>query len=293
MLTSSAPSASPSSSPVASYPRGHRAAPFIKWAGGKSRLLSQIEPWLPASYNHYHEPFLGGGAMFFHLQPRTASLSDINPRLVETWRVIRDQPAQLIDRLAHHEARHNSQYFYEARTRFNGARGMDSVDRAALFIYLNKTCFNGLYRENRRGEFNVPLGSYAAPNVCDATGIEAASTALQGADLKTEAFDAVLDRAASGDLVYFDPPYVPVSATSSFTSYVGGGFDANLQQRLVSVFDELVRRGCHVLLSNSDTPVSRQLYSRFRVVGIQAGRSINSRADRRGAVGEILVVGGV
>ncbi len=268
-----------------------RPSPFIKWAGGKARLIAQFEPWLPAQYNHYHEPFVGGGAMFFHLQPREATLSDANPRLTETYRVIRDRPEELIDRLAHHQKRHGKQYYYEARTRFNGARGMTEVDRAGLFVYLNKTCFNGLYRENRRGEFNVPIGSYVSPNVCDADSIMAASFALQSADIRTTGFESVLERAQPGDLVYFDPPYVPVSTTSSFTSYIGAGFDAGLQQRLIDVFGKLVERGCHVLLSNSDTPVTREMYKRWHVVDIRAGRSINSRSDKRGAVGEVLVVG--
>ena len=264
-------------------------SPFLKWAGGKARLITQFAPYFPESFNRYHEPFLGGGAVFFHLQPEQASLSDLNGRLVECYRVIRDEPAALMAKLDEHRRRHNHQYFYEARTRFNQARGMTAVDRAALFIYLNKTCFNGLYRENSRGEFNVPVGSYTDPAVYDESLILSVSQSLKGVEIHNEGFEGVLSRAQSGDLVYFDPPYVPVSATSSFTSYTGAGFDTSLQERLARVFDELSRRGAYVMLSNSDAPLVRDLYAGWRVVEIRASRSINSRGTGRGDVGEVLV----
>jgi DNA adenine methylase len=279
------------SSVEASLPSVVGPSPFLKWAGGKSRLLAQFEPFFPEHFERYHEPFLGGGAVFFHLRPEQASLSDLNGRLVACYRVIRDEPGALMERLDDHRRRHNRQYFYEARTRFNGARNMTDLDRAALFIYLNKTCFNGLYRENSRGEFNVPLGSYVDPAVYDPSTIEAVSQALQGVELRNEGFEGVAERAQAGDLVYFDPPYVPMSATSSFTNYTGAGFDLRLQERLAQLFDTLSRRGVYVMLSNSDTPVVRELFAGWRVESIRAGRSINSRGSGRGEVGEVLVCG--
>lgn len=269
--------------------RGSVASPFLKWAGGKSRLLEQYAHLFPEDYGAYHEPFLGGGAVFFHLRPEQAALSDLNPRLIETWRVIRDQPQALMDRLEAHRMRHTAAYYYQARQRFNLPRGVDAVDRAALFIYLNKTCFNGLYRENRRGEFNVPVGRYVNPGVYDPMNIVAVSRSLQGVDLFHQGFDGVLERAESGDLVYFDPPYVPLSATSSFTNYLQSGFDMSLQIRLAQVFAELARRGCAVMLSNSDTPAVRELYAGWRIDRVMAPRSISMRASARGPVGEVLV----
>jgi DNA adenine methylase len=265
------------------------ASPFLKWVGGKGRLLDQLLAHVPASWETYHEPFLGGGAMFFRLAPERAVLSDMNPRLVECWQVVRDQPHALIDRLAHHRSRHNPHYYYEARTRFNHARNQSAVDRAALFIYLNKTCFNGLYRENRRGEFNVPAGSYRDPSVFQESQLLAVHEVLQGVEILHGGFQGVLDRAQPGDLVYFDPPYVPLSATSSFTGYVQGGFDLGMQQELARLFFQLSRRGCAVMLSNSDCEVVRELYRGWRMERVMAPRAINARGDRRGAIPEVLV----
>jgi DNA adenine methylase len=285
----SSSSRSAGSMPATSTATEQVPSPFLKWAGGKTRLISQFAPYFPEHFNRYHEPFLGGGAVFFHLQPEDAVLSDLNGRLVECYRVIRDEPSALMEKLDEHRRRHNHQYFYEARTRFNQARGMTAVDRAALFIYLNKTCFNGLYRENSRGEFNVPVGSYSDPAVYDASLILSVSRVLQGVEIRNEGFESVLARAERGDLVYFDPPYVPVSSTSSFTSYTGAGFDTSLQERLAHVLDELSRRGVYVMLSNSDAPLVRDLYAGWRVIDIRAPRSINSRGTGRGDVGEVLV----
>jgi DNA adenine methylase len=267
-------------------------APFIKWVGGKTRLLEQLEGFFPVDFARYHEPFVGGGAVFFRVQPRRAMLSDVNPRLVNAWRAVRDQPWDVIDRLEHHRQRHEAPYYYAARTRFNRGEGLQPLDQAALFIYLNKTCFNGLYRENRRGEFNVPVGRYTNPGVYDIANILAVSERLQGVDLRVGSFETVLERAEPGDFIYFDPPYVPVSATSSFTGYVGAGFDHRLQERLRDVFGALVDRGCSVVLSNSDCEYVRELYGAWRVETVEAPRSINSRGDRRGAVNEVVVMGG-
>lgn len=265
-------------------------APFLKWVGGKTRLLQQFETLLPDDWGRYHEPFLGGGAVFFHLDPDRARVSDINGRLVETYRAIRDELPRLMELLAGHRERHDKAYYYRQRQRLNAPRGLDEVERAALFVYLNKTCFNGLYRENRRGEFNVPMGRYSNPSVFDPDNLASVSRVLQRTEIECAPFTSVLDHAEPGDFVYFDPPYVPISATSSFTGYAAGGFDEDLQVRLAHTFDELARRGCMVMLSNSDCDFVRELYAGWRIENVQAPRSINSRADRRGAIGEVAVL---
>lgn len=264
-------------------------APFLKWVGGKTRLLGQLDELFPAEFEHYHEPFVGGGAVFFHLAPPTATLSDINGRLIETYRAVRDDVDGLIDRLEHHRRRHNRAYYYQARTRLNAPRGLDAIDRAALFMYLNKTCFNGLYRENRSGEFNVPMGRYKDPSIYDEARLHAASRRLQQVDLRIDGFAGVVDRAQEGDFVYFDPPYVPLNATSSFTGYAKGGFDVDMQVQLAQTFDALAKRGVYVMMSNSNAPLVHELYAGWRIDKVMAPRSINSRSDKRGAIAEVVV----
>lgn len=266
-----------------------RPTPFIKWVGGKTKLLDQFMPLFPARFETYHEPFVGGGAVFFGLRPHTAVLSDINPRLVETWTVLREDPEALIRELDRLRAHHGRDTYYSARSRFNARSAETAAERAALFIYLNKTCYNGLYRENTRGEFNVPVGRYTEPTVYDAANLMAVSRALQPVTIRCEAFSEVLDRANPGDLVYFDPPYVPISSTSRFTGYHASGFDADLQVALARLFTMLARRGVYVMLSNSDAPFVRELYAGYSIHDIQAPRSINSKSDARGPVREVLV----
>lgn len=266
-------------------------APFLKWAGGKARLIEQFQPYFPQEFGRYHEPFIGGGALYFHLQPEDAVISDVNERLISAYTAIRDELPALMERLELHAKKHSRDHYYRCRERFNQARSMSNVERAALMIYLNKTCFNGLYRENRRGEFNVPIGSYVNPTVFREENLIAVSQQLQHTDIRVQSFEHVLKTAQAGDFVYFDPPYVPLSATSSFTSYVGAGFDLQMQQRLAEVFTELAHRGCYVFLSNSDSPVVRELYRGWRMETVRAGRAINSKASGRNAVNELLVIG--
>lgn len=264
-------------------------SPFLKWVGGKGRLLEQIAPHLPTQFETYHEPFVGGGAVFFKLRPSSAVISDVNPRLIECYQSIRDRPLELIDRLDAHRRAHSQDHYYASRARMNSQADRAPIDRAALFIYLNKTCYNGLYRENSRGEFNVPMGRYDAPSVYDAEHLMAVSRSLANVDIRNEPFSEVLDRARPGDFVYFDPPYVPVSRTASFTGYHASGFDAELQSALARLFATLSRRGVYVMLSNSDCPFVRELYKGWCIETIMASRAINSRADARGAVREVLV----
>lgn len=267
-----------------------KALPFLKWAGGKRRLLEQYEAYFPKEYNRYHEPFIGGGACFFHLSPEQAVISDINHRLIDTYTALRDDLDGLLSRLHEHRKRHSKKHYYACRDEFNQGAALWTTDRAALMIYLNKTCFNGLYRENSKGYFNVPMGNYKSPKIFNEDNLLAVHRQLQGVDIHQGGFDGVLERAEEGDLIFFDPPYVPISETSSFTNYSKGGFDADKQRALAEVFRQLAERGCHVMLSNSDCGFVRELYKEWRIIEVMAPRSINSRASGRGAISEVLVL---
>ena len=263
--------------------------PFLKWAGGKGRLISQYEPFLPAVIDTSYEPFLGGGAVFFHLSGRVrrAVLGDINPELVNVYRCVRDEVDLLIRHLRDHQRWHCPDYYYTVR----GRQQLGTpVERAARLIYLNKTCYNGLYRENSQGHFNVPVGRYKNPAICDAYLLRLASTALQIAEIHTFSFDHLLDQSLTPqDFVYFDPPYHPISPTSSFTGYSRYGFTGADQSDLAQVFRTLAARGQRAMLSNSDCEFVRELYSGFTLHNIQASRAINSRAGRRGKINELLI----
>ena len=268
------------------------ASPFLKWAGGKGRLLPPLLPLLPPAVERrlHIEPFMGGAALFFHRRPKRAVLADLNRDLVETYLAVRDEPEALIEALRPLAAEHDQARYYERRQRYNEGRGLRRVERAALFVYLNKTCFNGLHRVNRKGEFNVPFGRYKNPRVLDAEGIRRASAALQGVDIRCEGFEQVLRYARPGDFVYFDPPYLPVSETANFTSYAREGFGPAEHERLRDVFAELDRRGCKVMLSNSDAPLVRALYRGYRIERVAAARAISCNGRGRGAVTELVVL---
>jgi len=258
--------------------------------GGKGRLLPELLARLPVSFADYHEPFIGGGAVFFALSttrgPGRSSLSDANPALIEVYRALRDDVDGVIAALRLH--RYDRDHYY--RVRAQRPEALTLAERAARVIYLNKTCYNGLYRENRAGQFNVPFGRYANPTICDEPNLRAASAVLQGVDIACRPFPTVLDAARPGDFVYFDPPYVPVSATANFTAYNRHGFGPDDQRRLRDVFAALAGRGVRAMLSNSDTPLVRELYAGFRVEQVFAARAVNSRANGRGKVAEVLVL---
>jgi DNA adenine methylase len=263
--------------------------PIVKWAGGKHRLLGELLPRTPKTYLRYFEPFVGGGALFFGLRPAAAFLSDLNVALMDTYRAVRDDVEAVIAELAIHRAHHDDDYYYAMRDVWNQGGEERVAARAASFIYLNKTCYNGLWRVNSHGGFNVPMGRYVNPPILDEDGLRAASRALRDAHLDTGGFERVLDDARAGDFIYFDPPYDPVSDTSDFTSYTAGRFGKPEQERLAEVFRELHGRGCGVMLSNSDTPFVHRLYAGFKVERVSCNRAINSRADARGAVFEVIV----
>ena len=258
--------------------------PFLKWAGGKAKLAPEILARFPERFGRYYEPFLGGGAIFFSLGPRLATLSDLNAELIATYVAIRDNVDRVIEALVPHQA--NEEHYYAVRALSTQTLG--PVEVAARTIYLNRTCYNGLYRVNSRGQFNVPFGRYANPRVVNPENLHAVSAVLQGVELLHQSVFEIGDQARPGDLVYFDPPYDPVSPTASFTSYAGT-FGREEQLRLFELFRELARRGVHVVLSNSDTPFIRGLYHAFKIETVYCRRAINSRADRRGPVTEVLV----
>lgn len=267
--------------------------PIVKWAGGKTQLLGELLARRPLRIRRYFEPFLGGGAMFFRLAPRRAVLSDRNDDLMNTYRCVAWKVEAVIKRLLAHGDKHCDDYYYEIRERWNDGKSLASdIDRAAAFIYMNKTCYNGLYRVNQKGLFNVPVGRYAAPRVCDPTTLRLASRVLQRAELNTGHFAEQLDEAEAGDFVYFDPPYDPVTETARFTSYTSSCFGDDDQRELAELARSLTERGVNVMLSNSDTPFIRSLYSGFDIDRVEAIRAINSKSSRRGAIGELIITNG-
>lgn len=265
-----------------------RAKPFIKWAGGKSQLMPKIAKRFPAKeeIGRYFEPFLGGAAVFFYIGHPRSFLSDSNSDLVELYQVVQQDVEELIEALQVHK--NDREYYY--RIRSQSPSGLTRPKRAARLIFLNKTCFNGLYRVNSRGQFNVPFGRYKNPAICDAEGLRAASLALQKAEIAHEDFESVLSRARQKDFIYFDPPYHPINKTSSFTSYTSGRFGEEEQRRLAETFRQLAARGCFVMLSNSDTQLIRELYRGFHIHKIQANRAINSKPEARGKITELLIL---
>jgi DNA adenine methylase len=267
--------------------------PFLKWVGGKGQLLPELTERVKKAgkFGRYHEPFVGGGALFFELVrqkmlgSKQAYLSDNNTDLITAYEGVRNHVDELIAKLKVHRAKHSKEYFYEMRAHVPSDRSAQT----ARIIYLNKSCFNGLYRVNSRGLFNVPFGDYKNPAICDEEVLRAASAALKHAKLDVRHFQTVVDVAERGDLVYFDPPYHPTSKTSSFTSYEKSGFGEDSQRLLADVMQHLDDKGVKVLLSNSYTDLVRSLYKGFKIDQVLAKRSVNSRADGRGKIAEALV----
>ena len=261
------------------------AKPFLKWAGGKRQLLPHLAEHAPAKQFVYHEPFLGGGALFFHLQPKKAFLTDSNVRLIRTYQGVRDQVENVIDELS--SFKHSKSFFQKMRAR--SIDGASDSEVAAWFIYLNRTSFNGLYRVNSKNVFNVPIGRYKNPTICNAELLRACSLALRSAVLSVADFSSVVDRVKRGHFVYLDPPYVPLTTTSHFTSYTSTGFGDADQVRLRDVATKLKKRGASVLISNSSAPRVHELYRDFERKVLAARRNVNNRGDGRGPVPELLI----
>lgn len=268
--------------------RNERPTPFLKWAGGKGQLLAQMTRYFPEDLGRYHEPFLGGGAVFFYLSPREAILSDSNPELIHAYRMVRNNLGVLMTSLDVHKARAaEKSYFYDVRMMCPD--NLSPASRAARMIFLNKTCFNGLYRVNSKGRFNVPFGGYRHPTLYGRN-LQLASTALQSAQLHAEDFRLACKRPGRGDFVYLDPPYHPLSETSAFTDYTREGFGRRDQEDLAAIYRALDHRGCKVMLSNSSTPWLRELYQEYYQVTLKAKRAINCKGTGRGAIDELLVM---
>lgn len=271
--------------------------PFVKWVGGKRQLLKQFRDrnfYPPEKFDstkgRYFEPFVGGGAVFFDLLPEKAFLSDLNFELVTTYNVIKDDVENLIKLLKKHD--HNKEYFLKVRAK--KVEKLSPLQVASRFIYLNRACFNGMYRVNSKGGFNVPFGDNKNPLICDEVNLRKISGALKNVEIKHQDYKQVLKKAKKGDFIYFDPPYHPVSKTAAFTAYTANGFSEKDQIELRDAFLELSNRGCFVMLSNSDAPFINEIYSEIekngiRISKVEAGRAINSKGDGRGKVVEVLV----
>jgi len=269
--------------------------PFVKWAGGKTQLLKDLEENSPPKFGTYYEPFLGGGAFFFHLYKQkriqNAVLSDMNKDLISLYSVIQNSVDELIYELQSESFANKKEAFYKIRNDFNTAKLHDdkSILQCARLIYLNKTCFNGLYRVNSRGEFNVPFGRYKSPLILDEENLRAVSEALSCAKISHCDFSESVKQATKGDFIYFDPPYHPLTKSADFTAYTKTGFPFEQQKKLAKIFCDLDGRGCFVLESNSATGIIYNLYNEYRITEVYAIRAISSNGATRGKIPEYLI----
>lgn len=263
------------------------ASPFLKWVGGKTQLLPALLNYSPARFNTYIEPFVGGGALFFALQPAKAVLADSNPELINCYTVVRDRVEDLVAMLSNYP--YSEEFYYRVRTEVPE----DALRRAARLIYLNRTCYNGLYRVNKQGQFNVPFGRYTNPVICDAERLRAASYALRNAELRWADYQDTLRMfARPGDFIYIDPPYHPVSQYSDFKRYTAEFFYTEDQRRLAHNVKRLAEQGCYVLVSNSYCDFILDIYEGCKIVEVSARRNINKDPQKRGEVKEVLIVCG-
>ncbi len=272
------------------------ARPFVKWVGGKGRLVSELTKYLPETYRDYYEPFVGGGAIFFSLNPKRAYINDLNLVLITLYTFIKNDVQRVILSLEKLELEYHSlssledkkALFLQKRAEFNELAN-DSFEKSILLIFLNKTCFNGMYRENSKGGFNVPFGKHDNPTICDKINLIATSNSLKHVTITHSSYEVLTAKAKTDDFIYFDPPYHPLNTTSSFTSYQAGGFSAEDQEKLRDEFKRLSDIGCKVMLSNSDSALINKLYEDFNIHKIYAARAINSKGDGRGKILEVLV----
>lgn len=268
-------------------------SPILKWVGGKRQLLSEIIPLIDESCDNYVEPFIGGGAVLFRLQPKKAIINDYNTELINVYRTVRDDLDGLVALLKKHEKYNSSDYYYEVRAldRTPDFDKMSDSEKAARIIYLNKTCYNGLYRVNSLGQFNSPYGKYKNPNIVNEVVLRAISKYLNGNEISIRSGDYkdVLNDIEKNSFVYLDPPYMPISSSSSFTGYTEGGFGYDKQVELKEECDKLNSKGVHFLQSNSDCEEIRELYKAYRIKVVKANRAINSDAKKRGQINEVLI----
>ncbi|PIR37159.1 MAG: modification methylase [Alphaproteobacteria bacterium CG11_big_fil_rev_8_21_14_0_20_39_49] len=267
-------------------------SPVVKWVGGKRQLLHEIEKHIPKKFGIYYEPFIGGGSVLFHLQPKHSVINDYNEELINLYKTIRKNPDELIEDLKKHI--NDEEYYYKTRALDRSANmynKLSDIEKASRIIFLNKTCYNGLFRVNSSGEFNSPFGRYKNPNIINDVTIRAVSNYFKNNNIKilNADYKDSLSDAKKGDFVYFDPPYDPVSDSSNFTGYTKTGFGKNEQERLKNVCDELNKKGVNFLLSNSSTSYIKDLYKNYNIITVNAKRSINSKKDGRGEVTELLI----
>lgn len=267
--------------------------PFTKWTGGKRQLLGELRSYMPETYGRYFEPFVGGGALFFDLAPEKAVINDFNEELINAYRQIKNNPAELINLLIKHKENNSKEYYLELRSVDRDGRisRMTEVERAARILYMLRVDFNGLYRVNSKNQFNVPYGRYKNPKIVDVDLLYQISEYLNENDieiLQTDFAEAVKD-AQTGDFVYFDPPYIPLNETSSFTSYTHEGFSYEEQVRLRDTFKELTERGVYAMLSNSSSPLVEELYKDFNIYFVEAQRTNGAKSSSRGKISEIIV----
>lgn len=271
--------------------RVEKPKPFIKWAGGKRQLIKDLLNHKPDHFNIYFEPFIGGGALFFETQPVKAYISDINPDLINVYQVIKNNVEDLIKDLKKYK--YDEDFFYKVRNldRTRRYESYTDVKRASRFIYLNKTCFNGLYRVNSKGHNNVPFGKYDNPKIIDAENLRLCSKALQNTAINAGSFLLIEHIAEAGDFVYFDPPYVPISRTSYFTSYSKDGFGEQEQKELRNLFNRLTKRGVYCMLSNSYVEEVLEMYKEYKddIHTVSATRIINCKSENRGKIKEVII----
>lgn len=264
---------------------------FIKWAGGKTQLIEQFKPFFPKKIDRYFEPFVGSGAVFFyvkkHFNPRKILLSDINDELINCFQVVRNDVDKLVLLLIQHKSYHSIRHYYEVRRK--DPKKLSKVEAAARFIYLDKTCYNGLYRVNAKGHFNVPIGRHKNPAIVDEKSLREASSMLKRVAIKAMPFEKVVYFVGRGDFIYMDPPYYPLSKTSSFTNYSKFKFLEKEQKKLAETFKKLDKRGCLLMLSNNDHPFIRGLYKGYNIRVVQAKRFISCNGKARGPINELVV----
>lgn len=277
---------------VANSEPNERAKPFIQWVGGKREMIPQYEEFIPKKFKNYYEPFLGGGAIFFYLQPEKAILADNNKELIKTYEGIRDNPEEVIKLLKELRSKHSKELFTKIRNidrEINIFAGLNSAEIAARMIYLNQTCFNGLYRVNQQSQFNVPIGSSLNRLICDEHTIRSASKILKNITIQESDFETSVRNARLGDFIYLDPPYYPISINSDFTRYTKEKFYQEDQVRLKKEIDRLSRIGCKIMLSNSDCDFIKNLYKEYKIRKVYSGRTLSCKKDQRGKVSELII----
>ena len=264
-------------------------SPFINWVGGKRQLLPQLRSNLPSQYNRYFEPFIGGGALFFALEREDSFISDDNKELINLYEVIRDNPVELFDSIFHHENTYEYYYHIRSLDRKPDYHLVNNIAKASRFLFLNKTGFNGLYRVNKSGYNNVPFGSRKNPKIADKQNLIDCSKLLQKTNISACCFESIKDNIMKGDFIYFDPPYIPVSKSSSFTSYTSSGFDMIMHRSLKNLCDYVNSVGAYFMLSNSSASIIRDMYSEYNIQTVSANRVLNCKKELRGKVLEFLI----